>query len=119
LWSRTHPQGTKIGVDRARARGAWGLREARILVLRPENLTGARTPRGGFPMERTSPERRISLTEMPLWSWFEAALLFTLSALLCASGALGEDVLDEAAGGDHHVVAVGEVDDLLECLPRH
>lgn len=50
-------------------------------------------------MERTSPERRISLGEMPLWSWFFAALLLAmLFLLLSASGALLAPLVGQAAG---------------------
>jgi hypothetical protein len=67
-------------------------------------------------MERTSPERHISLTEMPLWSWLVAALLFTLFTLLSASAALltpvlGQvsqvtDYLPELAHDGRHLLAV-------------
>ncbi len=50
-------------------------------------------------MERTSPERRISLGEIPLWSWLLAALLLAvLFLLLSASGALLAPLLGQAAG---------------------
>ncbi|WP_228282047.1 CbtB-domain containing protein [Rubrobacter marinus] len=50
-------------------------------------------------MEKTfSPERRISLGEMPLWSWLLVALLLVvLFALLSASGALLSPLLGQAA----------------------
>lgn len=50
-------------------------------------------------MERTSPERRISLGEIPLWSWLLATLLLAvLFLLLSASGALLAPLLGQAAG---------------------
>ena len=50
-------------------------------------------------MERTSPERRISLGEISLWSWLLAALLLAvLFLLLSASGALLAPLLGQAAG---------------------
>ncbi len=50
-------------------------------------------------MEKTfSPERRISLGEMPLWSWLSVALLLVmLFALLSASGALLSPLIGQAA----------------------
>ncbi len=50
-------------------------------------------------MEKTfSPERRISLGEMPLWSWLLVALLLVmLFALLSASGALLSPLIGQAA----------------------
>lgn len=50
-------------------------------------------------MERNSLERRISLGEMPLWSWLLALLLLgMLFVLLSASGALLVPLLGQAAG---------------------
>lgn len=49
-------------------------------------------------MERNPLERRISLGEMPLWSWLVVALLLAmLFALLSASGALLAPLLGQAA----------------------
>ncbi len=68
-------------------------------------------------MERNPVERRISLGEMPLWSWLVLALLLAvLFALLSASGALlaplfGQtaevaDYLHEFAHDGRHLLAV-------------
>ncbi len=49
-------------------------------------------------MERNPVERRISLGEIPLWSWLMGALLLAmLFALLSASGALLAPLLGQAA----------------------
>ncbi len=49
-------------------------------------------------MEGNPLERRISLGEMPLWSWLVMALLLAmLFALLAASGALLAPLLGQAA----------------------
>ena len=50
-------------------------------------------------MERDSLERRISLGEMPLWSWLLSLLLLgMLFVLLSASGELLVPLLGQAAG---------------------
>ena len=50
-------------------------------------------------MERDSLDRRISLTEMPLWSWaLTLLLLLMLFVLLSASGELLVPLLGQAAG---------------------
>ncbi len=50
-------------------------------------------------MEHSSLERRISLGEMPLWSWLVVALLLAmLFVLLSASGELLIPLLGQAAG---------------------
>ncbi len=50
-------------------------------------------------MERDSLERRISLGEMPLWSWLLSLLLLgMLLVLLSASGELLVPLLGQAAG---------------------
>ncbi len=50
-------------------------------------------------MEHSSLERRISLGEMPLWSWLVVALLLAmLFVLLSASGELLAPLLGQAAG---------------------
>ena len=50
-------------------------------------------------MEHSSLERRISLGEMPLWSWLVVALLLAmLFVLLSASGALLIPLLGQATG---------------------
>ncbi|MBA3795090.1 MAG: CbtB-domain containing protein [Rubrobacter sp.] len=68
-------------------------------------------------MEGNPLERRISLGEMPLWSWLVVALLLAmLFALLSASGALlapflgqaaeATDYLHEFAHDGRHLLAV-------------
>jgi hypothetical protein len=50
-------------------------------------------------VEHSSLERRISLGEMPLWSWLVVALLLAmLFVLLSASGELLIPLLGQAAG---------------------
>ncbi len=50
-------------------------------------------------MEHSSLERRISLGEMPLWSWLVVALLLAmLFVLLSASGELLIPLFGQAAG---------------------
>ena len=50
-------------------------------------------------MEGNSLERRITLGEVPLWSWVATALLLAmLFALLSASGELLAPLLGQAAG---------------------
>ena len=50
-------------------------------------------------MEENSLGRRISLGEMPLWSWMATVLLLAmLFALLSASGELLAPLLGQAAG---------------------
>ncbi len=50
-------------------------------------------------MEENSVDRRISLGEIPLWSWMVMALLLAmLFVLLSASGALLAPLLGHAAG---------------------
>ncbi len=49
-------------------------------------------------MQRSSIGWRISLGEMPLWSWLTAALLLLLFFLLSASGELLAPLLGQAAG---------------------
>ncbi len=68
-------------------------------------------------MEENSLGRRISLGEMPLWSWMATVLLLAmLFALLSASGELLAPLLGQAAGvtdylhefahGGRHLLAV-------------
>ena len=50
-------------------------------------------------MERTSPDRRISVGEVPLWSWLLGLLFLSLLfVLLSASGALLAPLLGQMAG---------------------
>ena len=71
---------------------------ARRLALRPKGRPG-RGPRRRFEVEKDSLDRRISLGEMPLWSWLLSLLLLAmLFALLSASGELLLPLLGQAAG---------------------
>jgi hypothetical protein len=64
----------------------------------PERPTGARTPKEVL-VEKDSLDRRISLAEMPLWSWALTLLLLAmLFVLLSASGGLLVPLLGQAAG---------------------
>ena len=69
----------------------------RRLIFCPETRTG-RGPQRRFVMEGNSLERRISLGEVPLWSWVATALLLAmLFVLLSASGELLVPLLGQAA----------------------
>jgi len=72
-------------------------------------------------MERTSsPERRISLGEMPLWSWLLVALLLMmLFTLLSASGALLVPLLGQAAGAADYLHEFAHDGRHLLAIPCH
>jgi hypothetical protein len=82
--------------------------------------TGARTPRRRFSMEREHLDRRISLGEMPLWSWLLALLLLAmLFALLSASGDLLVPLLGKVAGVSNYLHEFAHDGRHLLAVPCH
>jgi Probable cobalt transporter subunit (CbtB) len=72
---------------------------ARRLAFRPHGSDRGEDPEKEVSVESNSLGRRISLGEMPLWSWLLALLfLVMLFALLSASGDLLVPLLGQTAG---------------------
>jgi hypothetical protein len=71
-------------------------------------------------VERDSLEQRISLEEVPLWSWLLALLLLgMLFALLSASGELLAPLLGQAAGLADYVHEFAHDGRHLLAIPCH
>jgi len=71
-------------------------------------------------VEENSVDRRISLGEIPLWSWMVMALLLAmLFVLLSASGALLAPLLGHAAGVADYLNAFAHDGRHLLAIPCH
>ena len=71
-------------------------------------------------MEENSLGRRISLGEMPLWSWLTIALLLAmLFALLSASGELLAPLLGQAAAATDYLHEFAHDGRHLLAIPCH
>jgi hypothetical protein len=85
------------GTGRREGQGRAGIRKPGDWFFARKPGWGA-DPGGGSLLEGNSLERRISLGEMPLWSWMVMALLLALLfVLLSASGELLVPLLGQAA----------------------
>jgi hypothetical protein len=93
---------------------------ARRLAFRPRKSDRGEDPEKEVLVERDHIDRRISLGEMPLWSWLLTLLLLgMLFALLSASGDLLVPLVGHAAGVTNYLHEFAHDGRHLLAVPCH